>query len=195
MRRRRGPTRLRPVALCCAVAAYFVSVLCHITYYGASVAWTVQGGFVGCYWGNRGTPGVRNSWVYNEWTVPWESRGTGRGWYGSPVWEIETPWDVWHPVRLQALLADCTFLKYQLGMMWPSIVLNSSRHGNEPESIVVPVWLISAVMTLPWLAVWMRAVQRIQAGSCRSCGYDLTGNVSGRCPECGAAGRPEVLRP
>ena len=23
-------------------------------------------------------------------------------------------------------------------------------------------------------------------GSCKKCGYDLTGNVSGRCPECGA---------
>ncbi len=27
---------------------------------------------------------------------------------------------------------------------------------------------------------------RPAAGHCHSCGYDLTGNVSGRCPECGA---------
>ena len=25
-----------------------------------------------------------------------------------------------------------------------------------------------------------------QPGDCPSCGYDLTGNVSGTCPECGA---------
>lgn len=28
---------------------------------------------------------------------------------------------------------------------------------------------------------------RILLGHCRKCGYDLTGNVSGRCPECGKA--------
>ncbi len=27
---------------------------------------------------------------------------------------------------------------------------------------------------------------RIPPGHCRKCGYNLTGNVSGRCPECGA---------
>lgn len=31
----------------------------------------------------------------------------------------------------------------------------------------------------------------IRAGHCRHCGYNLTGNVSGRCPECGAT----CLRP
>lgn len=28
---------------------------------------------------------------------------------------------------------------------------------------------------------------RVKSGHCYSCGYDLTGNVSGRCPECGSA--------
>ena len=31
---------------------------------------------------------------------------------------------------------------------------------------------------------WRRD-QRAQQGLCRDCGYDLTGNVSGKCPECG----------
>lgn len=33
---------------------------------------------------------------------------------------------------------------------------------------------------------WMRR-QRRALGGCRSCGYNLTGNVSGVCPECGTA--------
>ncbi len=30
------------------------------------------------------------------------------------------------------------------------------------------------------------ALRRWNQGRCMNCGYDLTGNVSGRCPECGA---------
>ena len=43
------------------------------------------------------------------------------------------------------------------------------------------------------LAIWPAARvglylrRRPPAGGCRACGYDLTGNVSGTCPECGAA--------
>jgi hypothetical protein len=36
------------------------------------------------------------------------------------------------------------------------------------------------------LIVWNRQ-RRKPAGSCQHCGYDLTGNVSGICPECGKA--------
>lgn len=37
-----------------------------------------------------------------------------------------------------------------------------------------------------WLCVWrIRRAKRVPPGPCHKCGYDLTGNVSGRCPECG----------
>lgn len=38
---------------------------------------------------------------------------------------------------------------------------------------------------------WMEGTDRyhgckaVDSGKCAGCGYDLTGNVSGRCPECG----------
>jgi len=44
--------------------------------------------------------------------------------------------------------------------------------------------------------VWIRAHwcqrrreqrERLASGQCENCGYDLTGNTSGRCPECGCA--------
>lgn len=38
------------------------------------------------------------------------------------------------------------------------------------------------------------ARQRAKAGHCRTCAYDLTGNVSGVCPECGSA-LPRVSAP
>lgn len=57
------------------------------------------------------------------------------------------------------------------------------ERGITPLSIlfyVVPVPIISAlVLLLPWPGA--------RPGRCARCGYDLRGNVSGVCPECGAA--------
>jgi hypothetical protein len=44
-----------------------------------------------------------------------------------------------------------------------------------------PVLAVAAVTMLLW---WLDR-RRIPAGHCQNCGYDLTGNVSRRCPECG----------
>jgi hypothetical protein len=57
----------------------------------------------------------------------------------------------------------------------------------------VPHWLI-ALLTAVVPALWLRIAyqrarvrQQMRHGHCLTCGYDLTGNVSGRCPECGTA--------
>jgi hypothetical protein len=51
---------------------------------------------------------------------------------------------------------------------------------------IVPFWLLVIVSAAPGLVLlWHHRRQRAP-GSCRRCGYDLTGNVSGICPECGA---------
>jgi len=61
---------------------------------------------------------------------------------------------------------------------------------------VMSVVLIVAVMAVAWLSAWYflerwfaRDRMRRAKGLCRNCGYDLTGNVSGVCPECGEATR------
>ena len=46
-----------------------------------------------------------------------------------------------------------------------------------------PLYAAFLAVLLPTLAVW-RFVPKFPPGHCR-CGYDLRGNVSGRCPECG----------
>ena len=52
----------------------------------------------------------------------------------------------------------------------------------------VPLWYFTAIFALFPLAMWWRPFryfQRRRRGVCPSCGYNLTGNVSGVCPECG----------
>ena len=47
------------------------------------------------------------------------------------------------------------------------------------------VSLLMLFTVVPTALLW-RVDRRVPPGHCRRCGYDLTGNVSGRCPECGA---------
>ena len=48
----------------------------------------------------------------------------------------------------------------------------------------LPFWLPVIVTTIPTgVLVWLE--RRFPRGRCQTCGYDLTGNVSGVCPECG----------
>lgn len=60
-------------------------------------------------------------------------------------------------------------------------------------TLEIPLWpltvaagLIAAVHVGIIAAVILQGEMHAAMGKCRACGYDLTGNVSGRCPECGA---------
>ncbi len=51
------------------------------------------------------------------------------------------------------------------------------------QFITLPFWLLFLLATIPTVILFRR--DRIPPGHCQRCGYNLTGNVSGRCPECG----------
>jgi|GEM_PF-2856401 len=62
-----------------------------------------------------------------------------------------------------------------------------------PMALYLPCWAIqiplivaTGLLLRPW---WRqrRAMRWLGEGKCAKCGYDLTGNVSGVCPECGTA--------
>jgi hypothetical protein len=68
-------------------------------------------------------------------------------------------------------------------------ILPTASETLRELSILVPCWFLFCIAAiLPIL--WWRARKRrlIATGNpCKACGYNLTGNLSGVCPECGTA--------
>lgn len=60
----------------------------------------------------------------------------------------------------------------------------SATHPHSLFWIRVPLWLLLLVVGVPTGILFWRD-RRSPPGHCLECGYNLTGNVSGRCPECG----------
>lgn len=62
-----------------------------------------------------------------------------------------------------------------------------SPSGGYWGGIDVPLWAPVAVLGVTALWLWYLDRPR-PPGACPKCGYDLTGNTTGICPECGKAG-------
>ena len=58
-------------------------------------------------------------------------------------------------------------------------------HLGRRWAVALPLWIPFLLVTVPTAILWWRDRRRISPGHCQKCGYDLTGNVSGVCPECG----------
>ncbi len=53
--------------------------------------------------------------------------------------------------------------------------------------IGLPLWIPCVLFSLPTTVLWWLDRRRMRLGHCQRCGYNLRGNVSGVCPECGSA--------
>ena len=62
------------------------------------------------------------------------------------------------------------------------IAMESMTATQPPYRIFEALFVINAITTG---LLWWQDNRSFPAGYCRNCGYDLTANVSGRCPECG----------
>ncbi|MBI5764999.1 MAG: hypothetical protein HZA51_15895 [Planctomycetes bacterium] len=93
---------------------------------------------------------------------------------------------------------------YALSYLLCNASLSIADHGPSSGHPILNFWAAFAFPILAMLAMtlfslgpifgisiaeWLmkRADKKLNfpRGSCQSCGYNLTGNVSGRCPECG----------
>ena len=63
--------------------------------------------------------------------------------------------------------------------------------GRHVVGLEIPLWFLLALFSAYPLANFVRGPlrrhRRRRKGLCLKCGYNLTGNVSGVCPECGEA--------
>lgn len=66
--------------------------------------------------------------------------------------------------------------------LWNPVVSNGA--GAAPL-VRLPLWIPFVFLGGLVVAIHRRDRHHWRAGTCRRCGYDLTGNTSGRCPECG----------
>lgn len=109
--------------------------------------------------------------------------GTGRSWYTNNAGGVQ--YSV--PLTWQCLGFATGYFTNQFGTTL------TSEH-----EYVVPYWFLSltlAALPFAWgRKSWRRRVSRSRQilGSCLHCGYSLTGNTSGVCPECGAAVVPAL---
>ncbi len=67
----------------------------------------------------------------------------------------------------------------------PGFVLRLSPGSAGETRVTIPLWMPFLAIGIPTAAMFFLDRRRIPPNHCRNCGYNLTGNVSGVCPECG----------
>lgn len=112
---------------------------------------------------SRGSLGV--TWVEGQ---SWFATGTSTVAYSnrSPNWSL-------FPSTTNALWSNWK--------IWPALEKNGKFHTG-----TIPLWILFVLIAVPSAIALWRTRRLAVAGHCTRCGYNLTGNTTGRCPECGA---------
>ena len=78
---------------------------------------------------------------------------------------------------------------YPLGFRIDHTDMSDEHAVSLTWEVAFPLWALALLTgALPAARLYRRTRFRRRPGQCAECGYDLTGNVSGVCPECGTAG-------
>lgn len=112
-----------------------------------------------------------------QWSISLSHGRIGFGDYrgNNPAWTCVRCYPSWRTIGAKLPRTEFAHHFLGFGMPW--------RLGGR---LVIPVWLLVVAVGFPTAVLWWRD-RRPKAGFCKVCEYDLTGNVSGTCPECGTA--------
>lgn len=130
-----------------------------------------------------GIHGVSQTWWYSNGSSSW-------GWGAS---DAETKWGTFFigtSTRLEESVVVHDSFSDFAGFGWSRLVMRF--HGNLflNRTLFTPSWapvaLFASYPTMAFIRGPVRRWRRRRKGLCVNCGYNLTGNVSGICPECGS---------
>lgn len=119
---------------------------------------------------SRGAMIVEDMNYQTAWPMPWSlspQRQRPRGWTSQAIHE-----EFWG--------GSAHDWRRRLGLFW----INGLSFDS-PRFTYLPFWPAILPVAACWgLLTWIDR-KRLLPGLCDHCGYDLSGNISGRCPECG----------
>lgn len=74
-----------------------------------------------------------------------------------------------------------------LGIRWDVRWWSTTYFGTSSYFSIIgtSLWIPFLLVSIPTAILFWRERHRVPRGHCPKCGYDLTANMSGRCPECG----------
>lgn len=78
----------------------------------------------------------------------------------------------------------------EFGLPWS---LLPETQGPPLSRLGLPLLSGLAILLVPTALIWWRETRRPFPNHCHQCGYNLTGNASGRCPECGSVELPQEM--
>jgi hypothetical protein len=118
-------------------------------------------------------------------------------WLLSLHWSLDYSSAMGRSGFLQMGITEGSLYRIRLGDDQPSWdgQWSISRNSALPELVelvprwysggmIFPLWIPLLIVAIPTVFLWRRGRRR-PPGHCQNCGYNLTGNVSGVCPECG----------
>jgi hypothetical protein len=138
------------------------------------------------------------------------SVGVGGAWIASHFtavggfWELNETWSFTYGVR--AGHATCFVTHYRpaptqkafFACWWSFGAYSYDKRGFLHSGLSFPLWGLLALLAVYPIVAFsrgpLRRRRRRGRGLCIRCGYDLKGNVSGVCPECGETIHKDDLR-
>ncbi|MCP4246960.1 MAG: hypothetical protein GY778_07910 [bacterium] len=113
-----------------------------------------------------------------------ETKATQRRAFAVAIGEVATRWRYW--TAISVIVAGSVYLQFSMPRFGiPAAWKGPARWGIAAVTILACWGLLLSFRRTIRRSLW-RTLMDQGIPCCTSCGYDLSGNTSGACPECGA---------